>query len=133
MTNQTTRLLLNIDIDPEADVEELEQLTLQLREELTELDVQAIDLLRTNEAPEGTKAGDPVTWGTLVITLAAAGGVLTTLINTIQAWISRDERRSVTLEIGEDKLVVTGVSGEEQQKLINTWLRHHKGIVIAHE
>jgi hypothetical protein len=39
----------------------------------------------------------------------------------------------VTLEIDGDKLEVTGLSSEEQQRLINAWLSRHGGIVIANE
>lgn len=133
MTHQTTQLMLNIDAGPETDVEELEKLTQQLREELIESDVETVNLVRTGEAPERAKVGDPVAWGTLLVTLAASGGVLTTLINTLQAWLTRHERRSVILEIDGDRLEVTGVSSEEQQRLINAWVSHHTGIVFAND
>jgi hypothetical protein len=133
MLDQTIQLILNIDAGPEADVEELEQLTLQLRGELVELDVEAVDLVRAGEVPDRAKAGDPITWGALLVALTASGGVLTTLINAIQSWLTRHERRSVTLEIDGDRLEVTGVSVEEQQQMINAWINRHRGIVIAND
>lgn len=133
MANQTTQLMLNIDLGPEVDVEELEELTRQLRQELLELDVEAVDLVRAGEAPERAKAGDIVTWGMLLVTLAAPGGVLTTLINVLQAWLTHDERRSVTLEIDDDKLEVTGITSEERQRLINAWISRHSEILIAND
>lgn len=131
MADLATQLTLNIDAGPGADAEELEELTRRLREELMELDVEAVDLVRVGETPKRAKAGDPVAWGTLLVTLAASGGVLTTLINTLHAWLTRHERRSVTLEIDGDRLEVTGISSEEQQRLINAWVSRHIGIVIA--
>jgi hypothetical protein len=131
MSDQTTQLTLNLDAGPDTDTEELAELTQQLRGELLELNVEAVDLARAGEAPERAKAGDPVTWGALLVALTASGGVLITLINTLQSWLTRHERRSVTLEIDGDKLEVTGISSEEQQRLINTWLSRHGGIVIA--
>jgi hypothetical protein len=133
MPDQTTQLMLNIHAGPETDEEELAELTRQLREELLELDVETVGLVRAGEAPERAKAGDPVTWGALLVALVASGGVLTTLINTLQSWLTRHERRSVTLEIDGDKLEVTGISSEEQQRLINTWLSRHGGIAIAND
>ncbi len=127
MTDRETRLVLNIDAGPEADAEELAELTRQLREDLLHLDVETVDLAHAGEAPTGTKAVDPVTAGTLLVTLAASGGVLTTLINALQSWLTRHERRGVTLEIGGDKLDVTGISSEEQQRLIDAWLSRHRG------
>jgi hypothetical protein len=64
----------------------------------------------------------------LLVTLATsaaagAGGVLPTLINTVQSWLSRrHENRSITLEIQGDKLEVSSVSSEEQRRLIDTWI-----------
>ena len=133
MTGQTTQLMLNIDAGPETDVEELEQITRRLREELAELEVEAVDLVRQGEVPRGAKAGDPIAWGALLVALTASGGVFTTLINTLQSWLTRHERRSVTLETDGDKLEVTGTSSEEQQRLINAWLSRHPGIMIANE
>ena len=132
MIDQTAQLMLNIDAGPEADAEELEQLTRQLRGELTELDVETVNLVRAGAAPRGAKVGDPITWGALLVTLTASGGVITTLIGALQPWLTRHERRSVTLEIDGDKLEVTGISSEEQQRLVNAWVSRHTGIVIAH-
>ena len=44
MKDQSTQLILSLDIGPETDIEELAELTQQLREELLELDVEAVDL-----------------------------------------------------------------------------------------
>jgi hypothetical protein len=133
MKDQTTQLMLNIDAGPEADEEELEWITLRLREELRELDVEDIDLVRMGEIPDRAKAGDPITWGALLVALTASGGVLTTLINAVQSWLTRHEQRSVTLEIGGDKLELTGISSQEQQWLANAWISRHTGIVIAND
>jgi hypothetical protein len=65
-------------------------------------------------------------FGTLVVTLAASGGVLTTLINVVQSWVARSDRHAITLEMGGDKLAITGVSSKEQTKLIAAWLSRHK-------
>lgn len=126
MTNGPTRLLLSIGAGPGTDDEELEDLTRQLRKELLELEVNAVDHVRGGKAPAGAK-GDPVTLGTLLVTLAASGGVLTTLISTVQSWLTRQERHAVTLEIGGDKLVIASASSGQQQRLIDDFIRHHKG------
>lgn len=124
MSKQTTQLMVTLDAEPETDSEDLERLTRQLREELSELDVQA-DLMTGGPTPVNTKAGDIITWGTLLLTLAASGGAITTLIGVLQAWLTRHERRGVTLEMDGDKLQVTGITSAEQQRLIEAWLRRH--------
>jgi len=126
MTDKPTQLLLSIASDPETDEQEMEELNRQLRKELMELDVDAVDQVGSGRAPAGAK-GDPVTLGTLLVTLAASGGVLTTVINTVQSWLTRQERHAITVEIGGDKLTITSVSSEQQQRLINDFIRYHKG------
>ena len=82
MSRNTTQLIVTLDAELDTDTEDLERLTRQLREELSELDVQA-DLMSGEPAPANTKAGDVITWGTLLLTLAASGGAITTLINVL--------------------------------------------------
>ena len=124
MSRQATQLIVTLDAEPETDTEDLERLTRQLREELSELDVQA-DLMTGGPAPANAKAGDIFVWGTLLLTLAASGGVFTTLFGVLQAWLTRHDRRCVTLEIDGDKLQVTGITSTEQQRLIDAWARRH--------
>jgi hypothetical protein len=50
-------LILNISRLPDDDDEILEQLTHRLRGELIELDVEKVDVVRS-EAPEGTRTGE---------------------------------------------------------------------------
>lgn len=126
MKDQPLSILLNIDAGPEADEEEVADLTRQLREELEELDLDAIGHVRSGETPAGAK-GDPLTLGTLLVTLAAQGGVLTTLISQIQSWLPRHGRGAVTLEIGGDKISVTTASSEQQQQLIDAFVSRHLG------
>ncbi len=130
MPEKTKQVILNIDAGQEDDPEEIERFTQQLREELTELDVEAVDLVRAGETPAKAKVGDPITWGMLLLTLAASGGVITTVINVLQSWLTRQERRSISLEIDGDKVEIKGISSKEQQRLINEWhSRHAKGEV----
>jgi hypothetical protein len=133
MNYKEMQLRLVIASDPETDDEELQQLTIQLRNEILDLDVEAVSLVEAEEAPAGTKAGAPVTWGTLLVTLAASGGVLTALVNLLKSWLVRNEQRSITLEIEGDRLEVTGLSSEEQQHLINDWMSRHRLVITAHD
>ena len=129
MGDTTTQLGLIINVNPDIAEEELAQLTKQLRQEIEELDVERVDLAKREHVPAGTKTVGPVTWGTLLVTLAASGGVITQLISTLQAWLTRHGQRSITLEIDGDKLEVAGISAEEQQRLIEEWMTRHKLIL----
>lgn len=124
MAGNNIQLTVTLAAEPDTDVEDLERLTRQLRDELSELDVQA-GFVTGGPAPANTKAGDVIEWGTLLLTLAASGGVITTLIGALQAWLTRHDRRCVTLEIDGNKLQVTGISSTEQKQLIDVWVRRH--------
>jgi Effector Associated Constant Component 1 len=125
MMDGAVRLALTILPGWDADQSELERLTQSLRRDLSSLDVQSVDLVRAGTVPSRAKAGDPVSWGQLIVALAASGGLLTTLIGALQAWLTNPERRSVTVEIDGDKLSLTGSSNLEQQRLIDAWISRH--------
>ena len=128
MAGNNIQLTVTLAAEPDTDVQDLERLTLQLRKELSELDVQA-NFVTGGPAPANAKAGDVVEWGTLLLTLAASGGVITTLINAIQTWLTnRNQPAAVTVEIGGDKLQITGNPPTDQQRLIEAFLQRHRPV-----
>jgi len=135
INKRENELLINIESAPieekDDDPEELERITHNLRDDLNELGaVEKVDLVKQadKEAPKGSKSGgDIVTLGSMLVTLgaSAASTVIPNLANTLQSWLTRNERHKISLEIGGDKLEVTGISDKEQQKLIDTWISSH--------
>jgi hypothetical protein len=121
MPEQAVDLILALTDD--VDEETLERLTLQLREEIAELDVESVGLVPGAEAPRGAK-GDPITIGSLVVSLASAG-VFTGLIELVKSWVLRREGRAVTLKVKlpdrEVELAYspTGTSAEEMSRFTN--------------
>jgi hypothetical protein len=119
--------------DHDEDPEELEQITHNLRDELTEIDtVEKVDLVtkegEEGKAPEGSKAGgEVVALGSLLVTLgtSAVSTAIPNLSNALQSWLTRHERRKISLEVGGDKIEVIGISDEQQQQLIESWLSRH--------
>ncbi len=87
---------LTISLQDKVDDEELDRLTRQVRDEIAELDVEAVGLARGAELPPGVK-GDPITIGSIVVALASAG-VFTGLIELLKFWALRREGRTVTLK-----------------------------------
>ena len=134
MANKKNPLLINIESlyhEQDKDIEELERVTHSLHNDLNELDVvEKIDLVNKNgEAPAGSKGGDIVSWGSLLVTLATSGtSILPSFLQTLQSWLTRHERHKITIEIADDKLEVTGASDKEQERLINAWINRHKNI-----
>ena len=121
------KLLLQVQSAADCDRDELDELTQQLKSELLETSVDSIEPVISPEQPVGTRVGDPMTVGQLLITLGAAGGVLTTFVGAIRDWALRGEKRSVTIEMNGDKLTVTELSEDNQQSLINAWIVRHGG------
>lgn len=103
----------------------LEELSLQLRNELLDLDdVTSVKQLAAGEVPEGARAGLALAVGGLVTTLAQ--GNIVGLVQTVVAWLRRGgSERSVRIEVDGDVLDLKGVSDETQRKLVDDWLSRH--------
>ena len=133
MSDPTLQLTLTLDGGPGASAEDLEDLSRRLRDDLLELDVETVETAR-KQAPAGSKSPLGIDWTTLFVTLAASGGVLTTLITAVQAQMSRTQGGSVTLKLGDDELTLgPGPYSEEQKRMIALWGSRHKGFVLSNE
>jgi hypothetical protein len=123
VANQQAQLTLHIDAGPEADEEEQARLAQHLRQSLLETDVDTVEQVHSGRAPAGAK-GDPVTLATLAVTLAPIA--LAEVMKALQAWLSRNERASVSMESGGEKILVTGTPSKAQQQLIDAFVNRHK-------
>ena len=115
-------LILHVQPDPGGDLEELTELTARLRTELLELDVDSVDALTEQTAPEdATGVAGLVGW------LAVQFGTLDCLRAVVAAargWASRTNR-VVEVSYGGDVLKLTGVTSQQQEKIIDDWLARH--------
>jgi len=107
---------LNIEISAnDATPEEIDLMTRQLLSELRETDIESVELMRGGEAPRGTKSGDLVTMGSIVISTIPT--VLPAVVALVQAWSARGQGRTV-------KFKGMGIefegSPEELQRLLAT-------------
>ena len=122
------RTELRVQVDARgAEPEETAELTRQLRWELLELDIDTAELAAGGEAPPGTRAADAIALGGLIVSLANASGLLASVVNAIQSWVSGYGPRSVKLELDGDVLEVSGISSRRQDQLIKVWLDRHAG------
>ena len=126
MSETSKQLRVILEPSPEIDTETFQEMTYRLREEIIRLDVEGVATEKSGEVPTGTKAGDPVTWGTLLITLAASGGIITSLINLLQSWLMRNKQSTIIIEADSDRLELTGISSKDQRRLIDEWISNHK-------
>ena len=124
MEDLPTMLGIGVATGPDADAEDIAEATLQLRHELLDLDVDAVEVPRAGEPPPGAKAVDLGALGALVVTLGQPQ-LLGAVVAAVQSWLSRSRQRSIRLELGGDVLELTGVASDEQRRLTDEWLRRH--------
>ena len=114
-----------LDAGPGHDAGELAELTGRLRDELLELDVDAVEPATGGAAPDGAKGLELLAIGGLVVRFAMKAGVLRAVADATVGWLGRQQARSVKLTLEGDTLELTGVSSDEQQRLIDLWVARH--------
>jgi hypothetical protein len=125
MGERIIRLGLYIETGSEADAEELAELAGQLGDQLLELDIERVDPVTDGQTPAGTRAGDVVVAGALMVSLIQSSGLLSAVVDMVRSWVCRIGRRSVRLEIDGDVLEVTGIGSQAQRELIQVWIDRH--------
>ena len=90
------RFTLHLEAGKDADAEELDRLTRQLREEIQELDVESVEPLEAGALPESAKSAEALTLGALAVVLLPA--VVPKLIEFLQVWSLRGENRTVKIK-----------------------------------
>ena len=123
MTEGANQLRLQVD-DEGADPQELSDLTARLRDELLDLDLEAVERPRGGSPPPGTRAAEFVAVGTLLASFARPE-LLVGIVTAVRSWLGGSGQRTVKLEMDGDLLELTGVSSKEQRRLTDEWLRRH--------
>ena len=124
MDERPAALSVQVAVGPDGDAEEVAQATLQLRRELRDLDVDAVEVPGAGEPPPGSRAADVAAVGALVVNLADSQ-LLATVVTAVRSWLAGSPRRSIKLQLGGDALELTGVSSSEQRRLTDEWLARH--------
>jgi hypothetical protein len=115
---------LDIELEPDADEAELEFAAAQLRQELLELDVDAVERPPGEPAPPGARGVEAGLLGTLLV--AAGKGAIGAVVHTIQGWVARRPSRKVKLTLDGDSIELTNASEDEQRLLIESFLARHE-------
>ncbi len=123
--NDRLAIVVRLSVEAEADAEAVDSLTNQLRDQLLELDVDSVVPVSSGEAPPDTRAIDVIALGSLLVTLAKSPELFKALTSALQSWLGGRPARSVELQIGGDTLKVSGVSSDEQQRLIQLFVDRH--------
>jgi hypothetical protein len=117
-------VLVTVDAGRGADDEETASLAARLREELVAAELDPV--AAPAEAPPGAKGVGTGELGSMLVVLAASGGVLTTLIGTAQAWLLRHADSRIVLEVAGDRLELTGATDAERRRALESWLARHE-------
>ena len=125
MAGEQAQLAAVVDAGADSDAEELAELTRRLRGQLLELDVDTVEPATGGEAPAGSKGVELLAIGGLVIQFAMKSEVLKSVVDATTAWLGRQQGRSVKLTLDGDTLEVTGVSSDEQRRLVDLWVARH--------
>jgi hypothetical protein len=111
---------LNIEVSANDTTEEdIDRMTRQLLSELREMDVEWAELTKGGSAPDGTKAFDPITTGSII--MAVLPSMLPKIVEGVQAWAMRGSNRTVKFKgkIAGQAVEFEG-SGEDLQRLLAT-------------
>ena len=121
MNEHPSTLCVQVAIGSDSDAEEIAEATLQLRRELLDLDVDAVEAPAAGQPPPGSRAVDVAALGALLVRLSDTQ-LLGSVVAAIGSWLARSSRHSIKLELGGDVLELTGVSSKEQRRLTDEWL-----------
>src|SRR5215216_528541 len=111
---------LNIEISAsDATEDDIDRMTRQLLSELRETNVESAELAKGGDAPHGTKSGDPVAMGSIVLTVLPT--ILPTIVGMVQTWATRGQGRTVKFKgkVGREMIEFEG-SAEDLQRLLET-------------
>ena len=121
-------LLIRLDSGWPDDLRVLERKNIRLRDELEWLDAVGVARpLLTGEAPKDSKAAEAFDGDSILVTLGASGGVRTSLVDVLLAWVQRHRRRSLLVWHGEDILALKGLSPDQQQRALKAFLVRRTG------
>lgn len=122
---QAADLELSVDAGPGADEDERERLARSLRAELLELDVDAVEPLRSGPAPDDSRAVEALVVGSLLVRLARNREGLSSVVRAVRGWLGGQGDRRVRIELDGDVLELTGASDQERQRLVDAWIERH--------
>lgn len=124
MEEQPAKPGIQVAVGRDADAQEVAEATLQLRRELLDLNVDAVEPLAGGEPPPGTRAVELAALGALAVTISQSE-LLAPILAAVRWWLADAPQRSIKLELDGDTLELTGVPSKEQQRLTDEWLRRH--------
>ena len=129
MSEIPAELLIELELDGGNDAE-LDEFTRQLKTEVEELNVDAVEAVTVGSAPDGTKAVDMQVIGQMAITLAPT--IIPPLFELLKSWVERKPSTPVKIrvKVGKRSALIeydpTKTSAQELEVLVKTLSRSLK-------
>lgn len=120
---ESTELLISLLLEDD-DQTELDELTHELRSEIEQLSIDSVEDVSLGEAPEGTKAADWASIGSMAVTLAPT--IIPPLFELLKSWVDRKPSTPVKIKIKVGRKIAqieydpTKTSAEELEILVKT-------------
>lgn len=123
MADDLLMLRVDVRLDEDADAAELDAETVQLREELSQLDVDRVERPTSGPAPPGARAAEAAVLGALLVEVVLP--LLGSVVRAIEDWVARRRTRSVKLTLGKDSIELSHVSDADQRRMLEAFLVRH--------
>jgi hypothetical protein len=121
VTQDGIELILIMQPDAASSPAMQDDLMQQLHAALRDLPVDGIRSADAGEVPSGARAVDLAAVGALLIKVGP--GAVRGVVRGVRNWLNRSSARCVELQVGDNRLSLHKASLEEQERLIEAWLR----------
>ncbi|WP_433303665.1 hypothetical protein ACQP2F_12645 [Actinoplanes sp. CA-030573] len=119
----TTEVIMRVD-ERGADSRRLRELAEELQADLVVRGVDDARLVRRDDTAVGARGFDPGSLGVLLVSIQGSAQALLQLVESARAWLGRGNRpRAVELTIGEATLTLSDASADQQERLIDEFIR----------
>ena len=105
---QINQLVLKVDAGEDSDALDRDEMLHMLQREVLELDLESVEAVRSETAPDGAKGGGELT-GLMVMSMAVT---LPALITLIQGWVARQNRPDCRVTIHSRDGSTVEISGD---------------------
>ena len=122
--DELANLSLVVDLGQSANADELDRATRQLRDEIRDLDVESVELVKGVNPGAGAKSVEAITLGSLAV--AVLPTLVPKLVEFLQSWALRGEGRKIKIktQVGDRSVEVEynpkTTSPAELKKLVET-------------
>jgi hypothetical protein len=107
---------------PDGSLEETAEITIWLKDQIKQLPIESIKIPKTGALPEGSRVGDPFSWGAIIV--AVAPTVVEQLLNLLRDRLKRQKTPiKVQVECDGKKVTIEGTPDPQQLEAVGTFLK----------